>query len=90
MPISSLVGVAVGSITGSLIGLGVPEIQGKAYEGKVKNGSALVSVHTTDEEQITTAKRTFQVHGAEDISSTGEASLPADDTTKLPTITLGE
>ena len=70
------VGGAVGGITGALIGLGIPEYEAKRYEGKVKNGNVLISVHTEDRNEISRAKEIFKDAGAEDISSTGESGVP--------------
>jgi hypothetical protein len=70
------VGAAVGSITGGLIGLGIPEIQAKAYEGKIQGGNILIAVHTEDSDQVAVAKRIFKARGAEDISVTNEAHVP--------------
>jgi hypothetical protein len=70
------VGGAVGGIAGGLIGLGIPEYEAKRYEGKVKNGNILISVHTEDSDQIKLAKEIFKRAGAEDISSTGESTPP--------------
>jgi hypothetical protein len=70
------VGAAVGGIAGGLIGLGIPEIEAKRYEGKVKAGNLLISVHTENSEQITRAKDIFTKAGAQDICTTGEASTP--------------
>ena len=70
------VGGTVGGITGALIGLGIPEYEAKRYEGKVKNGNVLISVHTEDRDEISRAKEIFKNAGAEDISSTGESSAP--------------
>lgn len=78
------VGAAVGSITGALVGLGIPEIQAKAYEGKIKGGNILVSVHTTDGKQVGAAKEVFKAQGAEDISVTSEAAVPATTTLLSP------
>ncbi|MDD5320567.1 MAG: hypothetical protein PHD43_08165 [Methylococcales bacterium] len=69
------VGAATGGLTGSLIGLGIPEYEAKRYEGKIKGGSALLSVHTESSEAIDKAKEIFEQAHAEDISSTGEASV---------------
>jgi hypothetical protein len=41
-------GAAVGGLTGALIGMGIPEYEAKRYEGKVKDGNILMSVHTED------------------------------------------
>lgn len=72
------VGAAVGGIAGGLIGMGIPELEAKRYEGKVKEGNLLISVHTEDSEEITKAKDIFTKTGAQDICTTGEASLPKD------------
>ncbi len=70
------VGGALGGITGALIGLGIPEFEAKRYEGKIKSGNVLISVHADSSEQVKRAKEIFKNAGAEDISSTGEASTP--------------
>src|SRR6187200_3712776 len=50
------VGAAVGGVTGGLIGLGIPEYEAKRYEGKIKGGNILISVHSEDSEQTKRAK----------------------------------
>src|ERR1700744_2453251 len=72
------IGGAVGGIAGALIGLGIPEYEAKRYEGKIKSGNVLISVHTEDHKQIKRAKDIFHNTGAEDISTTGESSVPRD------------
>ncbi len=72
------VGAAVGGIAGGLIGLGIPEIEAKRYEGKVREGNILISVHTENSEEITRAKDIFTQAGAHDVCTTGEASTPKD------------
>ena len=72
------VGAAVGGIAGGLIGLGIPEIEAKRYEGKVKAGNVLISVHTENSGEIVRAKDIFTRAGAQDICATGEASTPKD------------
>jgi hypothetical protein len=71
------VGGATGGLSGALIGLGIPEYEAKRYEGKIKGGSALISVHTTNGETLDQAKEIFEQANAEDISSTEEASVDA-------------
>jgi hypothetical protein len=39
------VGGAVGGLVGALVGMGIPEYEAKLYEGRVKNGGVLLSVH---------------------------------------------
>ena len=68
------VGGAVGGLTGALIGLGIPEFEAKRYEGKVKSGHALVSVHSESSKETERAKEIFRACGAEDISTSYEAS----------------
>ena len=68
-------GGAVGGIAGALVGLGIPEYEAKQYEGKVKNGNILISVHTDDSKQRQVAKEIFERAHAEDFSSTGEARV---------------
>jgi hypothetical protein len=68
------VGGAVGGITGALIGMGIPEYEAKRYEGRVKDGGILLSVHSDDSHWTKKAKEILERTGAEDISSTGEAT----------------
>ena len=70
------VGAAAGGMVGALVGLGIPEIQAKIYEGKVKDGNLLVAVHTADAKQVDVAKRMFEKHKVEDVSTTSEAYVP--------------
>jgi hypothetical protein len=67
-------GGAIGGITGALIGMGIPEYEAKRYEGRVKEGGILLSVHCDDSKWTKRAKEILQHTGADDISSTGEAS----------------
>ena len=70
------IGAAGGGIAGGLIGLGIPELEAKRYEGKIKEGNILISVHTDNSAEISRAKDIFTKAGAEDICTTGEASTP--------------
>jgi len=70
------VGATVGGLTGALVGMGIPEYEAKLYEGKLKEGNILLSVHTEDSKQRTRAKEIFESCGAEDVSSLEEASTP--------------
>jgi hypothetical protein len=72
----SAAGAAVGGITGALIGLGIPEIEAKKYEGKLRGGNILVAAHIDDSDEERRAKDTFAREGAHDVSSTSEASVP--------------
>ena len=70
------VGAAIGGIAGGLIGLGIPEIEAKRYEGKIKAGNILISVHTENSAELTRAKDLFTRAGGQDICTTGEATAP--------------
>jgi hypothetical protein len=72
-------GAAVGGIGGALVGMGVPEFEAKQYEGKLRHGSLLISVHTSDAKQRARAKAVFESEGAEDVHSVEEAAVDDDD-----------
>jgi hypothetical protein len=69
------VGATVGGITGALIGLGIPEYEAKQYEGKIKGGNILISVHTDDADEVERVEEIYKSAGAEDISSVREAAV---------------
>jgi hypothetical protein len=69
------VGGTVGGLTGALVGLGIPEYEAKRYEGRMQKGGILLSVHCDTSDEIKRAKELLKTTGAEDISSTGEASV---------------
>lgn len=68
------VGGTVGGIAGALVGMGIPEYEAKRYEGRLKDGGILVSVHSDNSEWTKRAKQIFEATGAQDVSSTSEAS----------------
>ncbi|PYX31853.1 MAG: DUF3341 domain-containing protein [Acidobacteria bacterium] len=67
-------GGVVGGLTGALVGMGIPEYEAKRYEGRVKEGGILLSVHSDNSEWTKKAKQILETTGAKDVSSTGEAS----------------
>lgn len=69
------VGGAVGGLIGALVGMGIPEYEAKRYEGRLKEGGVLLSVHCDTGDQITRAKGILTGTGATDIASTGETSV---------------
>lgn len=69
-------GAGVGGLTGALIGMGIPEVEAKMYEGKIKGGNLLIAVHTESAEQRKRAEEVFKTMRAEDISTVTEASVP--------------
>jgi hypothetical protein len=68
------VGGAVGGLTGALVGMGIPEYEAVRYEGRVKKGGILLSVHSDNSEWTKRAKEILERTGAEEVSSSGEAS----------------
>lgn len=72
------IGATVGGITGALVGLGIPEYEAKRYEGKVRDGNILISVHAENSEDINRAKAIFEAAGATDIAATGESKPAAE------------
>src|SRR6266702_1975993 len=77
------VGGAVGGIAGALVGMGIPEYEAKRYEGRVKDGGILLSVHSDSSDWTKRAKEILKRTGAQDISSTGEASADDDSSTDV-------
>jgi hypothetical protein len=66
-------GGAVGGLVGALAGMGIPEYEAKRYDGRVRKGGILVSVHCDSSEWVGRAKEILQHTGAQDIASAGEA-----------------
>jgi len=67
------VGGAVGGLTGALIGAGIPEYEAKRYEGRIRHGGILISVHCDNADWVKRAKEILAHTGAEDIASSSEA-----------------
>ena len=65
-------GGAIGGTAGALIGLGIPEYQAKRYEGRMRKGGILLSVHADDHDWAGKGRKILEQTGAEDIASTGE------------------
>lgn len=68
-------GGAVGGLVGALVGMGIPEYEAKRYEGHVKDGGILVSVHCDDSDWVGRAKKVLEQTGAHDVSSAGEKAI---------------
>ena len=66
-------GGVVGGIIGALVGMGIPEYEAKRYEGMIKKGGILLSVHADNSDWVKRAKDVLERTGAEDVSSSGEA-----------------
>lgn len=79
-------GGAVGGLVGALVGMGVPEYEAKRYEGHVKGGGTLLSIHCDTSDEVDRAKHLLQGAGAMDVSSTSEtagADLADDDSDRV-------
>ena len=75
-------GGAVGGLIGALVGMGLPEYEAKRYEGRVKDGGVLLSVHCATSDEITRAKAILEQTGADDIASSTEKR--GEDTFAMP------
>jgi hypothetical protein len=69
-------GGTVGGLTGALVGMGIPEFEAKRYEGKIKGGNALISVHSENSDETARARKIFETAGAQDISTAGKEGAP--------------
>jgi len=76
------VGGAIGGVAGALIGMGIPEYEAKRYEGRIKEGGILLSVHCDDSKWTKKAKEILEQTGAADVASTGESSADFSKTDK--------
>lgn len=75
-------GGAVGGLVGALVGMGMPEYEAKRYEGRIKEGGILLSVHCDNSDWVRRAKDILKATGAQDVSSTGEAGADFGETDK--------
>jgi hypothetical protein len=71
-------GGAVGGLLGALVGMGIPEYEAKRFEGAVKHGGTLVSVHCDNSDEVSTAKRVLKDAGGQDIASSSEEGVSRD------------
>jgi hypothetical protein len=72
-------GAAMGGVVGALVGMGIPEIEAKRYEGKVKGGNILIAVHVETSEARDRVRQVLKDRGAHDVTGTSEASVPKAD-----------
>lgn len=68
-------GAGVGGLTGALIGMGIPEIEARKYEGKIKGGNLLIAVHIESSQERKRAQDVFKMARAEDISTIDERTV---------------
>lgn len=77
-------GGAIGGLTGALVGMGIPEYEAKRYEGFVKEGGILLSVHVDDSEWNRKAKEIIETCGARDVATAGEESSDSSNRSNPP------
>jgi hypothetical protein len=75
-------GATVGGIAGALVGMGIPEVEAKQYESKIKDGNILLSVHA-EGDRIKQVKKVLEDGGAKDIATAGEQSVGKDRTASV-------
>jgi len=66
-------GSVIGGIAGALIGMGIPEYEAKRYEGRIKEGGILLSVHCDSSDWKRRAMEILKQTGAGDIGAEGES-----------------
>jgi len=69
-------GATIGGLTGALVGMGIPEIEAKVYDGKVRGGNILIAVHVETAEARKATENILERHGAKNVAATYEASVP--------------
>src|SRR5262249_56040370 len=69
-------GAAVGGVTGALVGYGIPEYEAKIYEGKVREGNILLSVHTDDGNERAAPKKIFERYRPPHVTTAGDPPTP--------------
>ena len=68
-------GAATGGLIGALVGMGLPEYEAKRYEGHLKDGGVLLSVHCDNSDWVGKAKDILKRADGYDISSSGEKAV---------------
>jgi hypothetical protein len=62
-----------GGLIGALIGVGIPEYEAKLYEGRLRKGHLLLSVHCDDAAWAKKATELLKQAGGQHVASTAEA-----------------
>ena len=63
----------IGGIAGALVGIGIPEYEAKRYEGRIRNGGILLSVHCDNSDWVKRAIDVLHQTGATDVATSSEA-----------------
>jgi len=76
--VAALAGVgavgALGGIIGALVGMGIPEYEARRFEGRIRDGGVLLSVHCDNADWVRRAKEVMRHAGGQDIGTEGEKS----------------
>ena len=75
-------GAVAGGVVGGLTGFARPEYEAKRYDGRIRSGGTLLSVHCDNSDWVKRAKNILELNGASDIASTGEAAADFSKTDK--------
>jgi hypothetical protein len=62
----------LGGMIGALVGMGIPEYEAKRFEGRLREGGILLSVHCDSSDWVKRAKDILRETGAQDIGAAGE------------------
>jgi len=63
---------ALGGIIGALVGMGIPEYEARRYEGRIREGGVLMSVHCDTADWVRRAKEVMKQTGGQDVGVEGE------------------
>jgi len=74
------IGAATGGVVGGLVGMGIPEIEAKRYESKLRSGNYLIAVDVNDGDAADRAKEIFRAAQAEDIATISTTRTPSSQT----------
>jgi hypothetical protein len=69
-------GGTMGGMTGALVGAGIPEFEAQQYEGRLREGNILISVHAEDSDEASRIRQILSEEKAENITTGSEASVP--------------
>jgi hypothetical protein len=68
-----------GGLVGGLVGLGIPEIEAKRYEERLKSGNYVIAVDADDHNEVDRAKTIFKNEDADDIATSSLSTPPSDE-----------
>jgi len=71
-------GATLGGVTGALVGMGIPELEAKVYNGKLRSGNILLAVHVDNAEQRKKAEEILERFGTRDVATASEQNVPVE------------